>query len=52
MFVHAFGAFFGLGVSKVLTLGKYKSEKEKSSYHSDLFAMIGTLILFVYWVYT
>ena len=49
--MHAFGAYFGLAVS--LMSRKRKMEKsehlEGSVYHSDIFAMIGTIILWVYW---
>lgn len=45
IFVHAFGAYFGLAVSYVLDKKKRGSEVdstlEGSSYTSDLFAMIG-----------
>ena len=42
IYVHVFGAYFGLAVSKILSTGrKTESEKESSHYHSDLFAMIG-----------
>jgi len=42
MYVHAFGAYFGLAVSKVLSINReVESEKEGSNYNSDLFAMIG-----------
>lgn len=52
MYVHAFGAYFGLAVSKVLTdCKKVKEEEEnfKSTKESDLFAMIGTLFLWIFW---
>jgi len=50
IYVHIFGAYFGLAVSKVLQGSKdIESTKEGSHYHSDLFAMIGTLFLFLYW---
>lgn len=51
MFIHAFGAYFGLAVARVL----YSEDIEKSSskegavYHSDLFSMIGTVFLWLYW---
>ncbi len=42
MFVHAFGAYFGLAVARVLWKdGTKDSEKEGSVYHSDIFSMIG-----------
>ncbi|XP_047487124.1 ammonium transporter Rh type B-like [Penaeus chinensis] len=49
MFVHAFGAYFGLAVSFVLYREDHSTEKEGSSYRSDLFAMIGTVFLWLYW---
>merc|ERR1719295_2241022 len=46
--VHTFGAYFGLAASFVL--GKPSNDSEnKSMYHSDMFAMIGTLFLWLYW---
>ena len=44
MFVHVFGAFFGLAVARVLHDYELEGEiatKESSTYNSDLFAMIG-----------
>ncbi|XP_015835085.1 ammonium transporter Rh type A isoform X3 [Tribolium castaneum] len=53
MFVHAFGAYFGLAVSYVIELKKAKTITdnglEESRYTSDLFAMIGTIFLWLYW---
>jgi ammonium transporter Rh len=54
IFVHAFGAYFGLAVSFILGHGKAISqgpglEKEGSSYNSDIFAMIGTVFLWLFW---
>jgi len=50
MFVHAFGAYFGLAVARVLYReDTAESAKEGSVYHSDLFSMIGTLFLWIYW---
>ncbi|CAH3176960.1 unnamed protein product [Porites evermanni] len=49
-FVHAFGAYFGLGVSRVLyTQRAVAHDKEISRYTSDLFATLGTIILWVCW---
>lgn len=52
MYVHTFGAYFGLGVSYMLTNNKKvekASERFGSSYNSDMFAMIGTLFLWMFW---
>ncbi|XP_068976758.1 ammonium transporter Rh type B isoform X1 [Bombus flavifrons] len=51
MFVHAFGAYFGLAVSFVFGM-KDKPKKhnlEGASYNSDIFAMIGTVFLWLFW---
>lgn len=47
MTIHAFGAYFGLTVARVLYRPGLKNghEKEGSVYHSDLFAMIGKIQL-------
>lgn len=52
MFVHTFGAYFGLGVSYALTRpAKDESviRKNGATNNSDLFAMIGTLFLWMFW---
>ncbi|KAM9298534.1 ammonium transporter Rh type A isoform 1-T1 [Morus bassanus] len=51
MTIHAFGAYFGLAVTLVLYRPGLKTEheNEESTYHSDIFAMIGTLFLWVFW---
>ena len=49
MYVHVFGAYFGLTVAKVLHHEEVESHKEGAVYHSDLFAMIGTLFLWLFW---
>jgi ammonium transporter Rh len=52
-FYHCLGAYFGLAVAYMLYDKELTSveaeEREKSVYHSDLFAMIGTLFLFCFW---
>ncbi|XP_052844532.1 ammonium transporter Rh type A isoform X2 [Drosophila gunungcola] len=50
--VHAFGAYFGLAVALMLRPASDQNEAGKlegASYTSDIFAMIGTTFLWVYW---
>jgi len=54
MYVHTFGAIFGIGVS--LTLGPKDIIKKinpigalGANYNSQMFAAIGTIFLFMYW---
>ncbi len=52
MYVHTFGAFFGLAVSYIITdYEKIENSKDKncSSKVSDTFAMIGTIFLWLFW---
>ncbi|KAI5943485.1 ammonium transporter Rh type C isoform X1 [Manis javanica] len=51
MTIHTFGAYFGLTVTWILYRPNlYQSkERESSVYYSDLFAMIGSLFLWMYW---
>ncbi|KAK2834380.1 hypothetical protein Q7C36_015081 [Tachysurus vachellii] len=51
MVIHAFGGYYGLAISWVLYRPNLKdsSQRNGSVYHSDLFAMIGTLFLWMYW---
>ncbi|OXB62878.1 hypothetical protein ASZ78_003044 [Callipepla squamata] len=51
MTIHAFGAYFGLAVTLILYRPglKNKHKNEESTYHSDIFAMIGTLFLWLFW---
>ena len=45
LIIHAFGAYFGLAVARVLWTRKaVDNSKEGSVYHSDLFAMIGEIM--------
>jgi len=49
MYIHTFGAYFGLAASLALK-GKVKDfSKCASSYNSNLFAFIGTVFLWMYW---
>ncbi|NXP44973.1 RHAG protein, partial [Heliornis fulica] len=49
--IHTFGAYFGLVVALVLYRPglKNKHENKESTYQSDMFAMIGTLFLWLFW---
>jgi len=51
MVIHAFGAYFGLAVTRAISNEdtEEENEKEGSSYNSDLFAMIGTIFLWLFW---
>ncbi|XP_028997249.1 ammonium transporter Rh type A [Betta splendens] len=51
MIIHAFGAYFGLAVARVLYRPALRNghENDGSVYHSDLFAMIGTVFLWMFW---
>jgi len=51
MFVHAFGAYFGLAASWALGYipSERSSEKEKATYFSDITATIGTVFLWMFW---
>ena len=50
MIIHAFGAYFGLSVAKVIYReGHATSPAESTQYHSDLFSMLGTVFLWIFW---
>ncbi|KAJ8922789.1 hypothetical protein NQ315_007824 [Exocentrus adspersus] len=54
IFVHTFGAYFGLAVSYVINRKKDGSEETRSpllesNYTSDLFAILGTMFLWLFW---
>jgi len=53
MIVHAFGAYFGLAVSLAMSRGKSGEYTDHplngSNKMSDMFAMIGTLFLWIFW---
>lgn len=51
MVIHTFGGYYGLAISWMLyrpNLGQ-SSRLQGSVYHSDVFAMIGTLFLWMFW---
>merc|ERR1719253_1340834 len=48
--IHAFGAYFGLACSYIMTpASAFDHKKNGASYNSDMFAMIGTVFLWIYW---
>ena len=52
MYVHTFGAYFGLAVSYIVSNNKKllnNIKDESSDANSDTFAMIGTLFLWMFW---
>jgi ammonium transporter Rh len=50
IFVHTFGAYFGLAASRVLYTKNVEGNKnEGSDYTHDLFSMIGTIFLWMFW---
>ncbi|XP_047217837.1 ammonium transporter Rh type B [Girardinichthys multiradiatus] len=51
MTIHTFGAYFGLMVTRILYRPNLDKSKHKNSsvYHSDMFAMIGTIYLWMFW---
>ena len=54
MTIHAFGAFYGLAASLVLSKPGSGSSHAKNgaTYTSDITAMIGTIFLWIFWVST
>ena len=50
MYIHCFGAYFGIAMCLVMYEAKVDSDKKNaSSYISDLFAMVGTIFLWLFW---
>lgn len=47
--IHAFGAYFGLGVSIVLTTALQRSQPIESDATSDRFSMLGSMVLWLFW---
>ncbi|MGH8763924.1 MAG: ammonium transporter [Nitrosospira sp.] len=47
--IHAFGAYFGLGLSLALTTPRQRSQPIESDATSDRFAMIGSMVLWLFW---
>jgi ammonium transporter Rh len=47
--IHAFGAFFGMGVVMAITHRSEKAVPIESDYTSDKFSMLGSMVLWVFW---
>lgn len=47
--IHAFGAYFGLGVSIVLTTAAQRAQPIESDATSDRFSMLGSMVLWLFW---
>lgn len=47
--IHAFGAYFGLAMSVVLTTEYQRSRPIESDHTSDRFAMLGSVVLWLFW---
>lgn len=48
--MHAFGAYFGLACAKGFGKKEQRGHtNEGSTYHTDIFAMIGAIFLWIYW---
>jgi len=50
MLTLTFGVFFGISVSVIMHYKKIESSKESSTYISSIFSLLGTLVLWLYWV--
>jgi ammonium transporter Rh len=47
--IHAFGAYFGMGLTFALTSAKQRNEPIESDITSDRFSMLGSMILWIFW---
>ncbi|NQU42803.1 ammonium transporter [bacterium] len=47
--IHAFGAYFGIGLTLVLTTGQQRRQSIESDVTSDRFAMLGSMVLWLFW---
>ncbi len=47
--IHAFGAYFGLGLAMALITKKPRVQKIESDPTSDRFSMIGSMVLWIFW---
>lgn len=47
--IHAFGAYFGMGLTLVLSSAKHREMPIESDATSDRFGMLGSMILWIFW---
>ncbi len=47
--IHAFGAYFGLGVTLAVTTAKQRLQPIQADATSDRFAMLGSMVLWLFW---
>lgn len=47
--IHAFGAYFGLGLTVALTKTKHMEQSIESDPTSDRFSMLGSMVLWIFW---
>jgi ammonium transporter Rh len=47
--IHAFGAYFGLGLAIALTHTKHLQQPIESDETSDRFSMLGSMVLWIFW---
>ncbi|MBP6491457.1 MAG: ammonium transporter [Clostridia bacterium] len=47
--IHAFGAYFGMGLALVLSSAKHREMPIESDATSDRFSMLGSMILWIFW---
>ncbi len=47
--IHTFGAYFGLSVSYILGRKLPPTDRPKITYISNIFALIGTFFLWLFW---
>ncbi len=47
--IHAFGAYFGLGLTMLLTSAKARNISITSDTTSDRFALLGSMVLWIFW---
>ena len=52
IFIHTFGAYFGIALSLLMRkkdFGRFSENLEGSNYNSDIFSVVGTVLLWIFW---